>query len=131
MDSITDKIVEKYINFIPDSQRIEKIISIAKKVSKDFCKSNPMVEPITNEDLDLIKFCRSQRNSVHNGGIHQKSSELSFYGVTLKENAPSYFNDLSDGINLSLDLVTIYIQLIAILEINDKNRLFEFEQETT
>ncbi|MEN3979061.1 hypothetical protein [Acinetobacter sp. CWB-B33] len=126
-DQISDEIIKKFGNYVSASEKIDKVLSTARNKFKDkFQNNKDGIDQIEQTDIDLVKFYAAQRNSIHNLGKHSKSLNISFYGVKINADEPSYFENKSDHINLCLDLAMIFIKVITILEI-EHNILLERE----
>ena len=126
-DQISDDIIKKFGSYVSASEKIEKVIAIARKTYQVKHKNNEYgLDPIDKDDLNLVKFYAAQRNSIHNLGIHSKSLNITLYDVEIKAGEASYFKNKSDNINLCLDLAKLFVKLITILDI-DHNLLVERE----
>lgn len=124
-DQISDEIIKQFGSYISASEKIDKVISYASKIYKEkFTDNKNGIEQIEKTDRELIKFYAAQRNSIHNLGKHSKSLDISFYGVKVEAGKASYYENHSDNINLCLDLATLFIKVITILDI-DHNILIE------
>jgi hypothetical protein len=124
-EELSKDIIKKFGSYVSSSEKIDKVISIASKNYSEALRDNG-VDPISNDDRNLIKFYAAQRNSIHNLGKHSKSLDISFYGVKIEEGKASYYKDHSDNVNLCSDLINLFVKVVRILNV-DLNLIIEKE----
>lgn len=129
LERLSEKILEEYNSYIPSNEKIQKIVKKVDVICKDN-KDNVRfenVKPLNKREKAFISFYQAQRNSVHNLGIHSKSKSEVYYNVEIEQGKPSYFNNMNDNIEMSLDLLSIYIKIFNVLssaELVNKSMFF-------
>lgn len=120
------KLIEKYSSEKDEEKKkgmLEKIkgvsfyVSSAEKISYVFSKCK-MEKQERSELRAFLDYYRSQRNTVHNLGIHKgqsKSIEVDGIEIKLDENNPSYTENHNSAIFACRKLMDIYeIMLLAV-----------------
>ncbi|WP_147459023.1 hypothetical protein [Pseudomonas sp. AOB-7] len=118
------KLIEIYSSELDEDKKkcaLEKIkgvnfyVSSAEKISYVFSKCN-MDKQVRSELRDFLDHYRSQRNTVHNLGIHKgksKSIEVDGIEIKLDESNPSFTENYNSAIFACRKLMDIYEIMLA------------------
>lgn len=108
--TIIKKIMDSCSSYVSSSEKIEFSISM---LTNDY-------ERDVKRDRDIIRLYRSQRNTIHNLGVHNHKSiePISIQGIELglKEGLPSFTEDFNSDIYICDELVEIYRAMIRDLK---------------
>ena len=118
-EQVVREIMENCSSYVSGSEKIEFSMSmLTDEYKRDI-----------NRDKAIVKLYRSQRNTIHNLGVHNHKSvapiSINNIELSLEEGLPYFTEDFNSNIYICDELVEIYRAMIENLKPNKINSLIE------